>query len=1000
MAGTLTSNFLEQMRRANIEPVVHINIAVTSPSSLNVDFHNSSVPLTASVTTNMGDPILKNIVAINQQVDPVKRTISYGSIELEVLDDGYIRSLVTSYNFHNAVTQISVGTVDLASSDYATIYTGVVDCVWGEPGSIFFKIKEFPTKLSNYTSLRTVHNEHPLTVIYQILQDVGISTSYLESSTFQPDSFSDISHLCFTSYGNMNYVDENTSPSDLPGFWGRDYDEHAINSEDYMFSPGNGTFSVIATKLFPDKFISEFNMLNQCMMVTGSNGKIKITKADHTAAVTRHFTVDEYSDFEQEDDPLIYNKIIITMGGGSETQELVLKDATSITAYGEQCLKVSAAYFVPSIEVGEHLADIFTTSSIRVVGLATDGFTGTRNLFDGSQVAADQVSSDRPVYFLYRREVLKGVNPATDPFTGNNGYAIPIWDTDGIFPTYTSGSLASANYSGITRAFGGAQPATEDYTANLTDVTQCYNFCAEIMRRFSNTAPKIKFTVGLDNCDLELGDTFSIDNDWFISPELGLSGLNSDTKFEVVKRDIEPLGSKIGVTIEGVYLTTASVPGTSISIATPPKIKDAGLYPSTTYLGRTKAAMNAAVFSGFSASNPSGLNVRIAAGTCTTGNRGITMQEPTDLTVPANKDTYIGIDTTSGVFCFHHETTGAAEPSLFDNEIRLAKVEAASSVSTITDLREFGAVSTKQIDKLAIQAGRNLIFNGGFNIYPNSGAVPDSWDVTTSTPGTDFTKDSATVYSGRYAVKTLGTSQIVRLVSDKIPIHKNCIYRASAFYQQASSFNMRLFVFWWKADRTASSTTSTSIFNADLSSTGAWQNITGVVEPPSDAAFASLDLVSANTGVSYFSNTNLELEPHSFSVKRTGSDFTPSGTGNAIVFNTELHDYGSNYNTTKGQFTVPKSGTYTFSANISFAGTSGARDVEVRIVGSTAGILAASDLDNRVNGTADENEVTVSLNVASAALVQDEIVEVEIVFTVTAPVIKQDFSFFSGREIL
>jgi len=998
MAGTLTANFLEQMRRANIEPVVHVNISVTSPSALSVDFHNSSVPLVASVLTNMGDPILKNIAAVNQSVDPVKRTTNYGTIEVEVLDDGYIRSLVSSHNFYNAVTQISVGTVDLAASDYAVIYTGVVDCVWGEPGSILFKIKEFPTKTSNYSSLRTMHNEHPLTVMLQILQDVGISSSYIDSTTFQPASFSDISHLCFTSYGNLNYVDDNTSPSDLPGLWG-DHDERSINSEDYMFSPGNGTFGLCATKLLPNKFIDEFNMLNQCMMITGSSGKIKITKADHTAAVTRHFTVDEYSDFEQEDDPLIYNKIVITMGGGSETQELELKDATSITAYGEKVLKVSAAYFVPSVGISENLAESFTTSSIQVAGVPVDGFTGTRNLFDASQVTADKVSASLPAYFLYRREVLKSTSPAVDVHTGNNGYAIPIWDTLGLTPSLTTGSLIHARYDGITRAFGGAQPDHEDYTANLTDVTQCYNFSEEILRRFSNTAPKIKFTVGLDNCDLELGDTFSIDNDWFISPELGLSGLNSDTKFEITKRDIQPLGDQIGVVLEAVYLTTASVPGTSVSIITPPKIRDSGLYPSTTYLGRTKAAMNASVFSGFTASTPSGLNVRIAAGTCTTGNRAITMQEPTDLVVPANKDSYIGIDSTSGIFCFHHETTGAAEPALFHNEIRLAKVVAASSVSSITDLREFGAVSTKQLDKLAIQAGRNLIFNAGFGIYPNSGSAPDSWETFGGSPGTDFTKDSTTVYAGRHAVKTLGTSTVVRLVSDKIPINKNCIYRASAFYQQAASFNMRLFVFWWKADRTAASTSSTTVFNANLSSTGAWQSITGVVEPPSDAAFASLDLNSANTGVSYFNNADLELEPYSFSAKRTGSDFTSGTSGDPIVFNTELHDYGSKYNAGTGQFTVPKSGTYTFSANVSFTGTSGARDVEVRIITNT-GVLAAADLNQRVNGTSSENDVTVSVNVASAALEAGATVEVEVIWTNAAPVVKQDFSFFSGREIL
>ena len=164
MAGTLTTSYLEAFRRADVEPVVHVQIQLTSPSSLNVNFHNGHNGLNTTVTG--GDPILKSINAVNQKLDPVKRKTSYGTVEIEVLDDGYIRSLASTHNFYDAITSIRVGTTTLANSDFATIYTGVVDCVWGEPGSIFFKIKEFPTKLSNYTSLRTMHNKHPLEVMY------------------------------------------------------------------------------------------------------------------------------------------------------------------------------------------------------------------------------------------------------------------------------------------------------------------------------------------------------------------------------------------------------------------------------------------------------------------------------------------------------------------------------------------------------------------------------------------------------------------------------------------------------------------------------------------------------------------------------------------------------------------------------------------------------------------------------------------------------------------
>ena len=188
------------------------------------------------------------------------------------------------------------------------------------------------------------------------------------------------------------------------------------------------------------------------------------------------------------------------------------------------------------------------------------------------------------------------------------------------------------------------------------------------------------------------------------------------------------------------------------------------------------------------------------------------------------------------------------------------------------------------------------------------------------------------------------------------------------------------------------------MYNANLTSTGAWQNITGVVAPPSDAVYASLDLSSANTGVSYFNNATLEVEPFSFSAKRTSSSFTSGSTGDPVIFNSELHDHGGNYDTSSGQFTVPVSSTYTLSTNLSL-GAASARTVSVAIVASSSGTLASAFLNQALNSSSSNDDQVVSLTVASADLVKGETVEVKLYWDVNAPPVDADFSFFSGREI-
>ena len=69
------------------------------------------------------------------------------------------------------------------------------------------------------------------------------------------------------------------------------------------------------------------------------------------------------------------------------------------------------------------------------------------------------------------------------------------------------------------------------------------------------------------------------------------------------------------------------------------------------------------------------------------------------------------------------------------------------------------------------------------------------------------------------------------------------------------------------------------------------------------------------------------------------------------------------------------------------------------MVGSTAGVLAASYIADAANGTDEWNDVNVQVSVESAEIAAGETVGVQVNYTGTAPVIKQTYSFFSGRKI-
>ena len=997
MAYTLNANFIKAMSGANVEPVVHCSIAL---SGTTMDFHNSIEKLDASVT---GDPLLNDVTSVAQSVDPVTRKVQHGEITLTLVDDGKIRALVSSQNFLDKVVTVKLGETSLALSDFVGIFRGPIVSILPEPGGIVLKVRTFSNQVKGVKTFRTYVASHPFEVVNQMLQDCGVAAGDIDTASFTPSNHTDISHYTFSSYvffrDEIDGVSNNPPPAisgALPVFTREDLDSSM-------------TFNL---QIDIEAFISETMRLTRSTLITDpGTGDIKISRYNSSEAVTKHFTTDDYRDFVQEDSGLdIITEVKTAFAKASSVDGLIQSDNTAAAAFGARDFSHNVRYLSAN---SLHIGDQFASGGTAFLGFLTDGGQcGTRGLGGSVAQPADaKISADRPFYGLYRTEVLKSITAFNDAIANDIILDFPAVDHDGD-PAGTIETVgAGLSTTLVTRPFAGTQADGVETTAtgfqSVLDATMAYEYGEYLLNRFSNTCPIVRISVGIEHLNVEVGDLVSLDSDLFLSAELGLDGLDSSTKFEVTKREVTPVGDSIGVELELTYATTSGAPTVTVTAKPPAAIQGnpRRTIKSNLIAARSGSNNNSIVdnqTTNFSVSATSGLNVSVSAGFAIGSGSSVEAKTATTLAMTASKDTYLGISLANATFIRQPVANGAQEPSLAPGEVRLAKVVTdGSGVTSVVDLRNYGAISIEQFDKTAFSPGRQLIWNDGFGIYPTNGQTPPGWDKTTSTPGTDFIKNESVVYDGRYAIKTLGTSTAVRLLSEKIPVDKNRIYRASAFYQQAAAMNMRLSVYWWKIDRTASSTAFTSVYNANLSSTGAWQNITGVVTPPSDCVYASLDLYSVNTGVSYFNNASLEVEPFSFSAKRTSSNFTPSGSGDAVEFNTELHDHGAVYNTSNGQFTAPLSGTYSFSSNVSFDGTSGARLVAVSIVASTGGVLASSYIGSAINGTDEWNDVVVSLNVASADLVKGETVEVQIAYDAgaTAPVIRHTYSFFSGREI-
>jgi hypothetical protein len=132
---------------------------------------------------------LHTVGTVSRSVDPLTRAFSSGTMELQVHDTPYMRSLVKNHGLRGGLVTLYLGTHDLAFDDFAPIQAMTIKSAIpaAEEPLIVFQLADSLGMIADETWAGAMTNRHPLNAMTDIMADIGmVDGTHYDSASFAP----------------------------------------------------------------------------------------------------------------------------------------------------------------------------------------------------------------------------------------------------------------------------------------------------------------------------------------------------------------------------------------------------------------------------------------------------------------------------------------------------------------------------------------------------------------------------------------------------------------------------------------------------------------------------------------------------------------------------------------------------------------------------------------------------------------------------------------------
>jgi hypothetical protein len=950
------------MTRADARPVYYLRVSASNT----VDFEFLSGLCDAGDLQDLPISIV-SVSSISQEIDPVTRKNSIGVVEVKLAMDPNTQSMLSGYRLKGKRCLIRVGEKTLGSSTaFQTIFTGYIDESIGNRETLTLTIASPVVRIKDY-KIRSwqVLNKHPLEAIEDLLGLAGVPSADIETSSFDPDTDTAISHFC-VSRGRGYLSDQDNS---IQGETAANVIEQLcelmvgglIARENGKIEFKRFNISPAAVAVFDDNNIIDIEVLSTYEYVINS---VAVDIAPQQPLKWAHPAWPGDNGLGSSAAP----------AGGQYTQ----RDAVAAAALGDD----TTPYIVEHVVSNPWIAGVMLSTGSpsypdhtppgqqaypQYNAAATTlnfhnghihGVSGMRDSWPtASQPAGAKISAGRPIYIkLQTGEVISSTNFAPSASASML-----------IEPATVGGARSSAKATAtVTRAQLGtsaiAPKASDTISPNLAqgdsfgfqrwevpayDITIARFIAEQLIERFAYGAPVLKVRTTAEQYAVQVGDFVTVNS----GELLGFSIEMTSGKWEVVKKEDDLLSDSPGIVWT---LVKAERFGAAIDRVFIANIPD---YIATARMrGNISQAISAkAVIEGFSPNSISGLNIKFDPGTLAA--QGVILPSTLiDLDLTASKFNYLAVDLLSSL------------PVLYTANSALPLQESAA-VTTLRGIETDGSGILSQDDyrnpttilgnvvrdatlgpahQNLLADTRSLAANSDFNIWslPRTVATqpPDNWQSVIDL-GAGYVASPASWGAavradtdadvGAYSIRIeTDTDPSAISLKQQIPITPDQIYLLEVKVKKSDAAGYFDLVAFY-TDGTEIEGDLALAVSDTTTTAGAWEVLryTFRAQPTAGKKFLNIVFGHQATAGAYLIDY-LRVEPVGSAVLayRSTSQSIPNTTDTTLVFNTVTHDDGDEFDTATGLFTASAAGDYSVSACVTLGLLSGDNFVQIRLV--------------------------------------------------------------------